>query len=79
MPRQWEQELHIKQAAGIAAAKKRGVRFGRPMIQLPPNFEQIVAEWESKKIPLDVALRLCGMSSSTFFRRVREYRQRFGK
>ncbi len=69
------QQRKARQAEGIRKAKALGVRFGRPMVQVPPNFEQIVTEWENKRIPLKVALRLCGMSSATFFRRVKEYRQ----
>ncbi|MBQ8076291.1 MAG: recombinase family protein, partial [Oscillospiraceae bacterium] len=39
-----------RQAEGIAAAKLKGVRFGRPEISPPDNFGEIVAEWEAKKI-----------------------------
>jgi len=76
---QEREESRKKQAEGIAKAKARGVRFGRPMLELPPNFNQIVAEWESKHISIDTAVRLCSVSSSTFFRRVREYRRNLEK
>jgi len=68
----------MRQAEGIRRAKALGIRCGRPKVEVPPNFGQIVEEWQNKCIPLDVALRLCGMSSSTFFRRVKEYRKRAG-
>lgn len=42
---------------GIAAAKARGVCFGRPCVPPPADFPQIVAEWERKQIPLSEALR----------------------
>ena len=63
-----------RQAEGIAAAKQKGVRFGRPEISPPDNFAEIVAEWEAKKITFAEAIRQCGMSEATFYRRLREYR-----
>ncbi len=63
-----------RQAEGIAAAKQKGVRFGRPEIPPPDNFAEIVAAWEAKKIPFAEAIRQCGMSEATFYRRLREYR-----
>ena len=35
-----------RQAEGIAAAKKRGVKFGRPIKEMPPNFGEIIAKWD---------------------------------
>ena len=63
-----------RQAEGIAAAKLKGVRFGRPEIPSPDNFAEIVAAWEAKKIPFAEAVRQCNMSEATFYRRLREYR-----
>ncbi|HAK17382.1 MAG TPA: resolvase [Lachnospiraceae bacterium] len=66
--------IRQRQAEGIAAAKARGVKFGRPEIQIPDNFGQIVAAWEKKKITIKEAVEQCGMSEATFYRRLREYR-----
>ena len=66
--------IRQRQAEGIAAAKARGVKFGRPEIQIPDNFGQIVAAWEEKKITIKEAVEQCGMSEATFYRRLREYR-----
>lgn len=66
--------IRQRQAEGIAAAKKRGVKFGRPEKAAPPDFAKVVARWEQKQIPIGEAARLCGMSESTFYRRLREYR-----
>ena len=63
-----------RQAEGIAAAKLKGVSFGRPEIPPPDNFGEIVAEWEAKKITFADAIQQCGMSEATFYRRLREYR-----
>ena len=61
-----------RQAEGIAAAKARGVRFGRPKKKEPQNFEAMVSLWENKKMTLLEILESCDMSKSTFFRRRRE-------
>lgn len=73
------ENIRKRQAQGIAAAKARGVRFGRPIKAAPDEFPRILQDWEKKRISLDSALRLCGMSESTFYRRVREYRILNGK
>ncbi len=73
------ERLRERQAEGIARARDSGVRFGRPQLKEPANFGRIVSEWESKRITVETAARLCGMSESTFFRRLREYRRRVGK
>lgn len=68
------ENIRKRQAEGIAAAKARGVRFGRPGITLPDDFETIVRQWERKQISFQDATKLCGMSEATFYRRLREYR-----
>lgn len=67
-----------RQAEGIAAAKARGVRFGRPQVETPSNFGAIIEAWEEKAISLDTVLRICGMSQATFFHRLKQYRQECG-
>lgn len=66
--------IRQRQAEGIAAAKARGVRFGRPEIKAPPHFEQTIRAWEKKEISLRDVVRQCGMSEATFYRRLRDYR-----
>ena len=66
--------IRQRQAEGIAAAKARGVRFGRPQINMPEYFGKTVRSWERKEITVEEAVRRCGVSESTFFRRLREYR-----
>lgn len=68
------ENIRKRQAEGIAAAKARGVRFGRPEIAMPADFGQIVRQWEKKEISLEDATQRCGMSATTFYRRLREYR-----
>lgn len=68
------ENIKKRQAQGIAAAKARGVKFGRPEKQIPKDFEKIVENWEKKKISFQEALNQCDMSEATFYRKLREYR-----
>ena len=70
------ENIRIRQAEGIAAAKRRGVKFGRPVKPLPGNFGELVSRWEKREIKTPEMLRLCGMSHSTFYLRLREYRDK---
>ena len=66
------ENIKKRQADGIAAAKTRGVKFGRPDISAPYDFADIVNRWEKGTITLKNVLKICGMSRSTFYRRRRE-------
>ena len=68
------ENIRSRQAQGIAAARARGVRFGRPERQVPDNFPEIVHRWERGEFTVEDALDRCGVSESTFYRRLREYR-----
>lgn len=68
------ENIKKRQAEGIAAAKARGVKFGRPEKEAPDDFEEIVRAWEQKKLSFADALGKCNMSGATFYRRLREYR-----
>lgn len=68
------ENIRKRQAEGIAAAKARGVKFGRPGKAAPDDFEKIVRAWEQKQLPFADVLEMCGMSEATFYRRLREYR-----
>lgn len=58
--------IRQRQAEGIAAAKARGVRFGRPPRPLPKNFHSAYQRWKAKKITGTAAAKECGMALSTF-------------
>lgn len=72
------ENIKKRQEQGIAAAKAKGVRFGRPEIPIPDNFGKLVKDWEKKKISFEEILKLCNMSEATFYRKLREYRIRKG-
>ena len=58
--------IRQRQAEGIAAAKARGVRFGRPPKPLPENFHSAYQRWRAGKITGTAAAKECGMPLSTF-------------
>lgn len=68
------ENIRKRQEQGIAAAKAKGVRFGRPEKPIPENFGKLVSDWEKKKVSFKGTLELCDMSEATFYRRLREYR-----
>ncbi len=65
--------IRQRQAEGIAAAKARGVRFGRPEVELPRNFDEIVKAYNKKQISLEQAVEWSKMSRATFCRKRKEY------
>ena len=66
--------IRKRQAEGIASAKARGVRFGRPVKKPPENFAKLVKEWERGKLSFLEVLGMTGLKESSFYRQLREYR-----
>ena len=64
-----------RQAEGIAAAKMRGVRFGRPQSVLPENFQEAYSIWITGRVSTTEAASICGMARSTFYRRATQIRE----
>lgn len=65
--------IKSRQAEGIAAAKARGVRFGRPEKSLPPDFDHICSLWEKHHISTREALNKLKMPRATFYRKFRKH------
>lgn len=64
--------MRLRQAEGIKTAKNRGIKFGRPRIVLPENYEIIAKQYKDKKITNKMACELLGMTRGTFFRYLKE-------
>ena len=61
------ENIRQRQAEGIAAAKAKGVRFGRKRRALPDNFEELRQAWRRGEISLIAAAKLCGIPQTTFY------------
>ena len=59
--------IRQRQAEGIAAAKARGVKFGRPPIPLPDNFHAVHKAWRAGQLTLNQAAAACHLPRGTFY------------
>jgi len=66
--------IRQRQAEGIATARVRGVRFGRPVKALPANFGELLIQRDKKQISKAEILKRCAISEATFYRRRSEHR-----
>ena len=64
--------MRVRQAEGIKTAKARGVKFGRPRITLPNNFEIVARQYLNKEITNKKACEILGMTRGSFFRYLKE-------
>lgn len=62
-----------RQAEGIAAAKARSVKFGRPPLPIPQNFYQMHKDWRAGKITIEEAAKACNMCPKTFYSKAVKY------
>ena len=62
-----------RQAEGIAAAKARGVKFGRPPLPILQNFYQMHKDWRAGKITIEEAAKACNMCPKTFYSKAVKY------
>ena len=62
-----------RQAEGIAAAKARGVKFGRPPLPIPESFYQMHKDWRTGKITIEEAAKACNMCPKTFYSKSVKY------
>lgn len=69
------ENIHQRQTEGIQLAKERGVKFGRPTMDFPVDFEKIYHLWADAKISQREAGRRLGISHTTFSRLVKRFSQ----
>ena len=67
------ENIKKRQQEGIAAAKAKGVKFGRPPLPLPENFHEVHQAWRNKKITLRQAAEASGMPEGTFYGKARKF------
>lgn len=67
------ENIRKRQQEGIAVAKAKGVKFGRPPLPLPENFHEVHQAWRNKKMTLRQAAESCGMPEGTFYGKARKF------
>lgn len=68
------ENIRKRQAEGIASAKARGIRFGRPIEKPPVNFGELVKRWEKKEMTFSEILTATRLKRTAFYNRLKEYR-----
>ena len=70
-----KERLKIKQrqAEGIAAAKSKGKKFGRPRISYPDNWEEVYTKLKDGKITAVKAMELTSMKKTSFYKLIKQY------
>lgn len=66
-------EIKTRQAEGIAVAKEQGVKFGRPSIKIPSNWDKNYKEWKLGNITAQKFAQNVDMSIATFYRKLKQY------
>lgn len=69
------ESIRQRQAEGIEAAKMRGVRFGKPRIELPENFPELYERWSKKQLSAKEFASICHVGRSTLYTKISEYRR----
>lgn len=67
------EEIKTRQAEGIAVAMQKGVKFGRPAIDVPDNWNELYEQWKAKEITAVKFMTEVSMTKATFYRKVKEY------
>ena len=69
---------HQRQAEGLAAAKRRGQKQGRPSVKIPKEFWSWYIVWRRKDLTVGQICKEIKISQRTFYRRIRELDKRYG-
>jgi len=68
--------MRQRQKEGIATAKAKGIKFGRPTQKIPDNFQESIKLWELGKITIEEVLLMTGLKESTFYNKLRLFRKK---
>ena len=68
---QERETIHKRQAEGIAAAKAKGKKLGRPPAILPENWNEVLSLWKAGDITAKEAMKRTGTKRSTFYKLVK--------
>lgn len=69
---QERETIRARQAEGIATAKAKGKYLGRPIVQMPDNWHDVMQQWKSGAITAVKAMELTGLKRSTFYKLVKQ-------
>ena len=69
------ENIKQRQHEGIIAAKQKGIRFGRPIMPLPNNFNNIYNQYIHHDISSNNAAKLLHMPESTFRYKVKRLKE----
>lgn len=61
-----------RQKEGISTAMNKGIKFGRPTIEKPQNYDIVVSKWKNKEIRTKEAIEQLGLKPSTFYNMVKK-------
>lgn len=70
---QERKKIRERQAEGIAIAKQKGVKLGRPKTEYPKQWNDIYIKWKNKEITSVKAMKLLDLKKSTFYRLVHDF------
>ncbi len=68
------ENIKARQRQGIDIAKKQGIKFGRPTIPFPSNWDEVYTKWTNKEITARKAMELTSLKPNTFYKLVKEYK-----
>ncbi|MDW8800218.1 recombinase family protein [Clostridium sp. A1-XYC3] len=68
-------KIKQRQAEGIASAKAKGLKFGRPSVEYPKEFSNVYAEWKEGSISAVKAMDILNLKKTTFYKLVKDYEQ----
>lgn len=65
------EKIKTRQRQGIDIALSSGVKFGRPKIEKPDNYDEIIGLWKNKQITAREAMKLLNLKPNTFYNMVK--------